>query len=168
MKKVVIYTDGGCDPNPGKGGFGVVLLYGAHRKELSGGFQQTTNNRMEIMAAIVGLENLKERCSVTVRTDSQYLAAAIMKGWAKRWRRQGWMRNKNERAINPDLWEKLLILCDRHAVKFEWVRGHNGNAENERCDELAGQALAKPHLPTDAGYGATKEIEVHPPDFFGM
>ena len=168
MKNVVIYTDGGCDPNPGKGGFGVVLLYGGHRKELSGGFRQTTNNRMEIMAAIVGLEALKRPCSVTVRTDSQYLAAAITKGWAKRWRRQGWMRNKSERAINPDLWERLLILCDRHAVKFEWVRGHDGNAENERCDDLAGQALAKPDLPMDAGYGVTKEIEVHPPDFFGM
>ena len=168
MKNVVIYTDGGCDPNPGRGGFGVVLLYGGHRKELSGGFQRTTNNRMEIMAAIVGLETLKVRCSVTVLTDSQYLVAAIMKGWAKRWRRQGWMRSKNERAINADLWERLLLLCDRHAVKFEWVRGHNGNAENERCDELAGQALAKPHLPTDAGYGTTKEIEAHPPDFFGM
>ncbi|PKO18966.1 ribonuclease HI [candidate division BRC1 bacterium HGW-BRC1-1] len=168
MKSVVIYTDGGCDPNPGKGGYGVVLLHGGHRKELSGGFRLTTNNRMEMMAAIAGLEALKGTCSVTIRTDSQYLASAIMKGWAKRWRRLGWMRNKTERASNPDLWERMLLLCERHSVKFEWVRGHAGNAENERCDELAGLALSKPDLPIDAGYGVTKEIVVTPPEFFGM
>jgi ribonuclease HI len=152
LKKVTIYTDGGCIGNPGPGGYGVVLLYGSHRKELHGGFRRTTNNRMEIMAAIVGLRALKTKCAVTVYTDSQYLANAIMKGWAKRWRAKGWMRSKKEKALNPDLWKQLLDLCAQHEVEFVWVRGHAGNPENERSDELSMHAAQRKGLPPDVGY----------------
>ena len=153
-KAVTLYTDGGALGNPGPGGYGAVLLYGGRRKELSGGFRLTTNNRMEIMAAIAGLRALKGQCAVTVYTDSQYLANAITLGWAKRWRANGWKRNKTDRALNPDLWQQLLDLCDRHAVKFSWVRGHAGTAENERCDQLSRQEALKPDLPPDNGYEA--------------
>jgi ribonuclease HI len=152
IKKVIIYTDGACTGNPGPGGYGVVLQYRGVRKELSGGFRLTTNNRMEIMAAIVGLRALKHRCSVTIYTDSQYLRDSIMKGWAKRWRANGWKRNKKDKAINPDLWEQLLSLCEEHEVTFEWVRGHSGNPENERCDELAVRAAQQQNLPIDTAY----------------
>ncbi len=149
LKNVTIYTDGACSGNPGPGGYGVVMLYKDHRKEMSAGFRDTTNNRMEILAAIVGLESLKERCNVTIYTDSQYLINAIEKGWAKKWRANGWMRNKKEPALNADLWERLLKLCERHNVKFVWVRGHSGNPENERCDRLAVEASKQPDLPPD-------------------
>ncbi|SHF34264.1 ribonuclease HI [Desulforamulus putei] len=149
LKHVTIYTDGACSGNPGPGGYGVVMLYKDHRKELSGGFRDTTNNRMELLAAIVALENLKERCSVTLYTDSQYLYNAMEKGWAKKWRANGWMRNPKEPALNADLWERLLKLCEYHHVKFVWVRGHAGNPENERCDRLAVEAAKQPDLPPD-------------------
>jgi ribonuclease HI len=152
MKKVTIYTDGGCINNPGPGGFGVVLRYDSHRKELSGGYRRTTNNRMEILAAIAGLEALREPCRVTLYSDSQYLVNAIEKGWAERWQANGWMRNKKEKAINPDLWERLLDLCRTHTVKFEWLRGHAGHSENERCDELATAAARGSNLAIDEGY----------------
>ncbi len=152
LKQVTIYTDGGALGNPGPGGYGVVLLYGSSRKELSGGFRLTTNNRMEILAAIQGLEALKARCRVTLHSDSQYLVNAIEKGWAERWQASGWMRNKKEKALNPDLWERLLDLCARHQVKFVWVRGHAGNTENERCDELVQQAARGEHLDVDENY----------------
>ena len=155
MKQVSIYTDGACRHNPGPGGYGVVLLYNSHRKELSGGYRRTTNNRMEILAVIAGLEVLKEPCSVTVYSDSQYLVDSINKGWAIRWRANGWRRNKKEKAINPDLWERLLDLCKTHKVTFTWVRGHAGNSENERCDELATTAARGPHLATDEFYETT-------------
>jgi ribonuclease HI len=151
-KHVTLYTDGGCINNPGPGGYGVVLLFNSHRKELSGGFRFTTNNRMEIYAAIAGLSALKEPCRVTVFSDSQYLVHAIQKGWARRWRANGWKRNRKEKAINPDLWEKLLDFCDTHQVEFQWVRGHAGESENERCDELAKTAASGSNLPEDAGY----------------
>jgi ribonuclease HI len=152
LKSVTIYTDGACTGNPGPGGYGAVLLYGEHRKELSGGFRLTTNNRMEMMAAIAGLQALNSPCSVTLYSDSQYVVNAITKGWAKKWRANNWMRNKQERAVNPDLWQQLLELCDRHRVTFSWVRGHSGNVENERCDRLAVQASRQPDLPPDLGY----------------
>jgi ribonuclease HI len=151
-KNVTIYTDGGCINNPGPGGYGVVLLYGSHRSELSGGFRLTTNNRMEIMAAIAGLSALKESCRVTLYSDSQYLVNAIEEGWAERWRENGWKRNKKEMALNPDLWEELLELCKKHRVKFKWVRGHAGNEENERCDELAQAMAYSRDLPPDLEY----------------
>jgi len=152
LKSVTIYTDGGCLGNPGPGGYGVVLLYGQKRREMSGGFRLTTNNRMEIMAAIVGLETLRYRCHVTIYTDSQYLVRSITQGWAARWRANGWKRNAKERAVNPDLWERLLDLCAQHDVHFEWVKGHAGNPENECCDRLSVQATKGKDLPVDLGY----------------
>lgn len=151
-KRVIIYTDGACLGNPGPGGYGVVLLYGAHRKELSGGFRLTTNNRMELLAAVVGLRSLKSKCNVTLYSDSQYLVNTMSKGWAERWRSQGWNRNKNEPALNADLWEQMLELSAQHNVQFRWVRGHSGNKENERCDELSVLAAQQKDLPPDLGY----------------
>jgi ribonuclease HI len=152
MKNVTLFTDGACINNPGPGGYGVVILYDSHRKELSGGYRLTTNNRMEILAAIKGLEALKEPCQVTLYSDSQYLVNAIEKGWASRWQAGGWMRNKKEKAINPDLWEKLLELCEIHKVRFVWLRGHAGHDENERCDELATAAACGSNLAIDERY----------------
>jgi len=152
MKEVTIYTDGGADPNPGPGGYGVVLICGKHRKELSGGFARKTNNRMEILAAIKGLEALKTPCQVRLHSDSQYLVNAMTLGWARRWQAHGWKRNRHDHAINPDLWGRLLTLCETHEVQFIWVKGHAGHRENERCDTLAGHALQKGDLPPDEGY----------------
>ncbi len=157
LKHVTIFTDGACLGNPGPGGYGAVLLYGDHRKELSGGFRLTTNNRMEIMAAIAALSALKTPCRVDLYSDSQYLVHAMTKSWVRRWRAQGWMRSKTEKAKNPDLWEKLLELCNRHQVHFHWLRGHNGHGENERCDALATQAAQASDLPPDRGYEAQKD-----------
>lgn len=152
-KEVDIYTDGACLGNPGPGGYGVVLLYEDRRKELSAGYRLTTNNRMEIMGAIAGLQSLKAPCTVTLYTDSQYVVNAMMKGWARKWQANRWMRNKQEKAVNSDLWEQLLHLCKQHDVTFKWVRGHSGNVENERCDQLAVQAAKQAELLVDAGYG---------------
>ncbi len=151
-EQVTIYTDGACLGNPGPGGYGAVLLYGNQRKELSGGFRLTTNNRMEITAALVALEALREPCRVTLYSDSQYLVNAMAKGWAQRWQANGWKRNKREDAVNPDLWERMLELCRRHTVEFQWVRGHSGTEENERCDRLAVAAARDSGLPDDPGY----------------
>ncbi len=137
MKQVTIYTDGSCSGNPGPGGWAAILIRGSHEKELSGGEPQTTNNRMELTAVISALEALKEPCAVDLYTDSRYIVDALEKGWAKRWRSRGWMRSGKEKALNPDLWARLLDLCDRHQVSLHWVRGHNGDPYNERCDELA-------------------------------
>jgi ribonuclease HI len=153
-KKIIIYTDGACLGNPGPGGYGVVLLYNDHRKELSGGFRMTTNNRMEIMAVIVALTALNRSCEVTLYTDSQYLVNAMTKGWAERWRANDWKRNKREKALNCDLWEQLLNLYHLHKVEFVWVRGHADNRENERCDLLAREAAKVQNLPPDTGYSS--------------
>ncbi len=149
---VTICTDGGCEPNPGTGGYGTLVICGNQTRELSGGFKLTTNNRMEIFAAIAGLESLQSPCTVTLISDSRYLVDAMALGWAKRWREHGWWRTKKERAVNADLWERLLTLCARHSVSFEWIRGHAGHAQNERCDALAMQALKQQDLPVDTGY----------------
>jgi ribonuclease HI len=149
MKNVTLYSDGACSGNPGPGGYGVILDYNGIEKELSGGFRNTTNNRMELRGVITGLESLKERCSVTVVSDSKYVVDAIEKGWAAKWRANGWKRNKKEKALNPDLWQRLLDLCVKHAVKFEWVNGHAGHPQNERCDSLAVDAASMPGLPED-------------------
>lgn len=151
-KEVVIYTDGGCIGNPGLGGYGVVLCYNNHEKQLSGGFRLTTNNRMEIMAAIMGLEALKFPCSVTLYSDSRYLVDAMTNRWVHRWKANGWWRTKKERAINVDLWDKLLTLCDRHTVKFTWLKGHAGHQWHERCDRLSKDAASRENLPVDDGY----------------
>ncbi|NPU82942.1 MAG: ribonuclease HI [Syntrophaceae bacterium] len=149
---VTIFTDGACLGNPGPGGWGVVLLSGSHRKELSGGCRLTTNNRMELQAAIQGLQALKKPCEGTLITDSQYVFNGIDKGWARRWKEKNWMRTRREKAQNADLWQELLDLCERHRVRFQWVRGHAGNVENERCDRLAQEAARLPNLPPDPGY----------------
>ncbi|MCL2407023.1 MAG: ribonuclease HI [Defluviitaleaceae bacterium] len=141
MKEIQIYTDGACSGNPGPGGWGAVLIYKGVRKEISGGEVHTTNNRMEITAAIMALETLKEPCRITLYSDSKYLVDAIGLGWAKKWRANSWMRNRKEEALNPDLWERLLMLLNTHDVRFVWVKGHAENAENNRCDELARLAI---------------------------
>jgi ribonuclease HI len=152
LKDVIIYSDGSCLKNPGIGGYGIVLKYGKHRQELSGGFRLTTNNRMEILAAIIGLRALKEKCRVTLYTDSQYLVNSIMKGWAKKWQQNNWKRNSKDKAKNVDLWEELLELCNQHQVQFIWVRGHSGNIENENCDQMAFKATQQKNLAIDHGY----------------
>ena len=154
LRHITIYTDGSCIGNPGPGGYGVVLLHGDSRRELSGGYRRTTNNRMELLAAIVGLEALKERCRVALHSDSQYLVNAVRKGWAEKWRANGWRRGKREKALNPDLWDRLLGLCENHDVDFKWVRGHSGNPENERCDKLAVEAAHQKNLLIDKVYEA--------------
>lgn len=136
-KHVIIYTDGACSGNPGPGGFGIILQYGEHRKELSQGFPETTNNRMELLAVITALEALKTPCDVDLYSDSKYVIDAIQKGWAVKWRSKNWMRTPKEPAKNPDLWERLLNLLDVHHVTFHWVKGHAQNENNNRCDELA-------------------------------
>ena len=160
LKAITLYTDGACNGNPGPGGYGTVLSWKQHRKELSGGFRLTTNNRMEIMAAIVGLQALKRRCAVKFYTDSKYLVNGMTKGWVHRWQANGWYRNKEERAVNIDLWQQMLDLCSQHEVAFEWVKGHAGNPENERCDHLATTAAQKRDLPADSAYERLSSVEL--------
>ena len=149
--RVVIYTDGACSGNPGPGGYGVVIKCRGDRRELSAGFAQTTNNRMELRACLAALEALTRRCDVTLYTDSRYVADAMTKGWVFGWRNKGWRRKEGPLA-NADLWKRLLDLCARHDVTFEWVLGHAGNRENERCDELAVEAASGKSLPVDEGF----------------
>ena len=137
MKKVYIYTDGACSGNPGAGGWGAVLKYREHQKELSGFEPETTNNRMELTAVIAALEALKEPCEVVLTTDSKYVCDGIEKGWARSWRANGWKKADKKPALNPDLWGRLLDLTEKHKVSFVWVKGHAGHPENERCDQLA-------------------------------
>ena len=137
MKQVQLYTDGACSGNPGPGGWGAILRYGGHEKELSGGAPQTTNNRMELTAVIEGLAALKESCEVRIVSDSRYVVDGIEKGWAKSWKRNGWRKADKKPALNADLWDRLLTLLDIHTVRLVWVRGHQGHPENERCDQLA-------------------------------
>ena len=153
MKEVTIYTDGACSGNPSAGGYGVVLMYGAAKKELSEGYRKTTNNRMELLAVIKGLEALKESCRVNLYSDSKYVVDAMEKGWVVKWKQNGWMRNKKEKASNIDLWERLLPLLEKHQVKFIWVKGHADNPWNERCDELARMAIQSGMLLEDENYG---------------
>ena len=136
-KQVEIFTDGACSGNPGAGGYGVILRYKGKEKELAGGEPNTTNNRMELTAAIVGLSSLKESCDVTLYSDSQYVINGITKGWAKSWQQRGWIKSDKKPALNSDLWERLLELVSVHNVEFVWVKGHNDHPENERCDALA-------------------------------
>ena len=137
MKEVSIYTDGACRGNPGPGGYGAILVYGTHERELSGGEPVTTNNRMELLAAIEALSALKEPCRVTLTSDSKYLVDAISLGWLESWRARGYKRGRNEPVLNADLWERLYALLSQHEVTLVWVKGHNGHPYNERCDALA-------------------------------
>jgi ribonuclease HI len=150
--KVLIYTDGGAISNPGPGGYGIVLRYKGRTKELSGGFRGTTNNRMEIMACIEALRALKQKSSVVIYSDSKYVVDSISEGWARRWQANGWMRNREHKAENVDLWQQLLDLCSRHEVEFRWIRGHVGEKDNERCDQLAMEAARQKDLSADVGY----------------
>ena len=137
IKKVEIFTDGACSGNPGPGGYGVILRFGEHTKELSGGAPETTNNRMELSGVITGLSALKEPCIVTLTTDSKYVVDSVTKGWVDGWKKKGWIKSDKKPALNVDLWEQLLPLLEKHRVTFIWVKGHAGHPENERCDELA-------------------------------
>jgi ribonuclease HI len=154
LDRIVIYTDGSSLGNPGPGGFGVVISSSGEKRELSGGFRQTTNNRMELLACIVGLEQLEAPSAVTLYSDSRYVVDGIVKGWAQKWQRNNWRKSDGAKALNTDLWERLLSLCDRHDVHLVWVKGHAGNPGNERCDQLATQAANLPKLPADDGYEA--------------
>ena len=162
-QEVTIYADGAASPNPGAGGYGVVLIRNGHRRELSGGFCKTTNNRMEILGAIVGLKALGGgKAAVTVYSDSRYVVDMFNGGHAEEWRRNGWTRNKGkDPALNPDLWGELLDLSARHEVRFVWVKGHTANEENIRCDELAVLARQAENLSTDQGY-ETRTLHVSP------
>ncbi|HET56807.1 MAG TPA: ribonuclease HI [Deltaproteobacteria bacterium] len=149
---VIMYTDGSCRGNPGPGGYGAVIMSGGKRKEIDGGFRLTTNNRMELTACIAALETLKKPERVVLHSDSSYVVNGINKGWAKKWRANNWMRTPSEQAANTDLWERLLRLCERHHVTFVWVRGHAGDPENTRCDEMALRAASGENLAVDAGF----------------
>jgi len=137
MKNVEIFTDGACSGNPGPGGWGAILRYEGHEKELSGGEKETTNNRMELTAVISALKALKEPCEVTLTTDSKYVCDAILQNWVYSWRANGWKKSNKKPALNVDLWNELLELLEIHKVQFVWVKGHDGHPENERCDKLA-------------------------------
>jgi ribonuclease HI len=150
--QVLLYTDGGCINNPGPGGFGVIINQDGKRKELSGGFRLTTNNRMELTAAIVALQNLPVHSKATLYSDSRYLVDGIEKGWARTWQANNWRKSDKTRALNVDLWQQILSLCSQHEVKFVWVAGHAGHPENERCDQLAVAASRGKNLPVDVGY----------------
>lgn len=140
LKKVEIYTDGACTGNPGKGGYGAVLIYNGNEKRISKGFRKTTNNRMELMAAIDALSLLKEACIVDLYSDSKYLTDAVNQKWLSSWQKNGWKKSDKKPVLNRDLWEKLLLLLNRHTVTFIWVKGHNGNPYNEACDTMAVEA----------------------------
>ena len=137
MKQVNLYTDGACSGNPGPGGWGAILEYMGHEKELSGGEGSTTNNRMELTAVIRGLEQLKEPCIVELYSDSKYVIDGLQKGWAESWKKRGWIKSDKKPALNPDLWERLLQLTHMHKVNYHWIKGHAQNEKNNRCDELA-------------------------------
>lgn len=149
---MAVCTDGACLGNPGPGGWAAVLACQGKTKELSGGYRLTTNNRMELMGLIKALESLKEPCDVTATTDSKYLHDAIAKGWLKGWQKKGWVTAEKKPVKNQDLWRALDALLKIHRVTFQWVRGHAGHVENERCDVLARQAAQRRDLPADEGY----------------
>ena len=137
LKNILMYTDGACSGNPGAGGWGTILKFGEHIKELSGGEKNTTNNRMELTAVIMGLKALKEPCNITIYSDSKYFIDAIEKGWVYNWKKNGWIKSDKKPALNTDLWEELLSLFKIHNITLVWVKGHAGHPENERCDTLA-------------------------------
>ena len=137
MKIVTLYTDGACSGNPGPGGWGAILEYMGHEKELCGGEESTTNNRMELTAVIMGLSSLKEPCIVELYSDSKYVIDGLEKGWAASWKKKGWIKSDKKPALNPDLWDQLLELTGKHQMRYHWVKGHAENPKNNRCDELA-------------------------------
>ncbi len=150
--RIIMYTDGGALGNPGPGGYGAVIVQDGKTRELSKGFRLTTNNRMELMACIAALGALNKSSAVVLHSDSRYVVNGITKGWAKKWKANGWRKSDKSPALNPDLWDQLLELCDKHDVEFRWVKGHAGIAGNERCDELAVQSASGPNLAVDEVY----------------
>lgn len=166
VNPVTIYTDGACTGNPGPGGYGVVILKHGKRQELSKGYRLTTNNRMELLAAIVGLETLQQPSQVNLYTDSKYLSDAINKGWADRWRTNRWKKSDKGKVLNIDLWKRLLVLLDTHEVTIHWVKGHNGHPENERCDRLAVKAAQSKSLEEDRGYTSGDTLPTQQPGLF--
>jgi len=158
--EVIVYTDGACLGNPGPGGWAAVLIWGGKRKELSGGFRLTTNNRMEILAAIEALKaiNSSKKFKIKLHSDSRLLINAVTQNWLTKWQAKGWMRNHKDKVLNPDLWKQLLEVLPKHDVEFIWVEGHAGIPENERCDVLSKAAAQQSNLPTDKGY----ELESDP------
>jgi ribonuclease HI len=159
VTEVTIYTDGACIRNPGPGGYAAILIASNKRKEITGGRRLTTSNRMEILAAVIALETRKWPCRVKLHSDSRYLVDTIMQGWALRWRDKGWMRNLKEEVVNADLWKRLLVICEKHEVEFVWVKGHAGQAENERCDLLSVAVAYANNLPADIGYEARQKAK---------
>ena len=155
MSRINIYTDGAAKGNPGPGGYGVILEYNQHIKELSSGFRLTTNNRMELLAVIIGLESIKApKQNIMIFSDSKYVVDAINKGWVFEWEKKNYKKKKN-----PDLWQRFLLIYRQHKVSFTWVKGHAGHAKNERCDQLAVDAANKSNLPIDSGYENTQNIQ---------
>lgn len=150
---VTIYSDGACLGNPGRGGYGTVLVFGEHRRELSQGYRRTTNNRMELLGAIVGLEALTRGCTVELFSDSKYVVDAMAKGWLDGWQRRGWRTASKQPVKNQDLWQRLLRAIEPHEIRWQWVRGHSGDPLNERCDELAVAAANGDRLLEDEGFG---------------
>jgi ribonuclease HI len=163
MKDVQIHTDGACRGNPGPGGYGVVLSSGRHRLELSEGFRKTTNNRMELLAAIVALEQLKQPCRVTLWSDSRYLIDAMTKNWLRGWKARGWKTASRQAVKNRDLWQRLEAAAADHQITWKWLRGHAGHDENERCDELAATAADGRHLAADHGFEAARATDFSDP-----
>lgn len=155
-KKVTVYTDGSCLGNPGPGGYAAILDYRGHRREISGGYRETTNNRMELIAVIKALALLKEPCDVTLHSDSEYVVRAMNEHWPYSWRSKGWRRDRKNEVANVDLWAELLELCDTHRVRFQWVKAHAGNPDNERCDKLAVEAANSDSLVVDGAYESSK------------
>ncbi|RCK72780.1 MAG: Ribonuclease HI [Anaerolineae bacterium] len=151
-REVTVYVDGACSGNPGAGGYAAIIECDGKRKELTGGYRLTTNSRMEIMAVIQALFALKMPCQVTVYSDSQYLVKAIEDGWLEKWQKNGWRKRDRQAVQNVDLWQRLIPLLKQHEVSFVWIAGHNGDAKNERCNDLAQKACREPNLPPDEGY----------------
>ncbi|MDP3850046.1 MAG: ribonuclease HI [Luteolibacter sp.] len=156
MKRVIIHTDGACKGNPGPGAYGAVLVSGAHRKEISAGYLLTTNNRMELRAAIAALELLSEPCEVELHSDSKYLVQAIKEKWLDGWKRRAWMTSEKKPVKNQDLWQELIAAMAAHKIDWRWVKGHAGHTENERCDQLANHAVAAKKLLEDVGFEAAR------------
>ena len=159
-RHVILYSDGACCVNPGKGGYGAILKYGDAEKELTKGFKLTTNNRMELLGVIEPLEALKESCKVTVYTDSQYVAYSVSKGWLNNWVNNNWKKSNKKKALNIDLWQRMLPLLEEHEIEFKWIKGHNNNHYNERCDQIAVQACYSSELIDDEGYKPKKDKQM--------
>jgi ribonuclease HI len=157
LRLIDMYTDGASSGNPGPGGYGVILKYKDHIKELSGGFRKTTNNRMELKAVIEGLKSLKEKCKVNIYSDSKYIVDAIEQEWIYKWKNLGWRRNKKQKLLNPDLWKELFNLLQKHKIKLFWIKGHSAHPENERCDYLAVKASQQSNLPPDEYFESSPE-----------